>query len=193
MLDRRRLGLILAVVGVAGSLSACAYRLGTGDRRLPGGYREIAVPVFSNLTQETGIETDFTNALIRRFSRSQVAKVVEKEIAPVKIEGRILKLTETSRFAGKGGEITTLPSQTVLTTEYRLEVQALVVVKRTSDQAVLWQGNLRGERVYPAPRIGAAVLNSANALYNQSARKASIADLAVEMMDEAHDLMTENF
>src|SRR4051812_37988558 len=80
--------------------SSCAYRWGFRERAVPGGYKQIAVPIFKNKTPEVGIETDFTNALIRQFERSQVAHIASRTIAPVRIDGLIEKIEIK---AGAGG------------------------------------------------------------------------------------------
>lgn len=161
------------------------------DRTLPGGYAQVAIPVFKNVTQETGIEMSFTNALIRRFARSQVARVSDKESAPLWLEGTITRVAteEGPKITDAAG----LPDQTVLTTEYVIRVNANLILRRKSDDKIIWQGSFSNQKTYPAPRIGAAIINSANATYNQSARMEYIARLAEEMMTEAHDRMTENF
>lgn len=174
-------------------ITGCAYHWGLSGRGLPGGYRQISIPVFKNLTQEVGGEVSFTNAIVREFSQSQLAEVVSSDVAPVRLDGEIKSLTYESRSAGQSKEILALPKDAVLTTNYRILIVTRLVLRRTSDQAILWQGDITNERVYPAPRIGSAVVNSANVLYNQSAREMNVVTLADEMMAEAHDRMTENF
>lgn len=184
-----------------GSMCGCAYRIGLSERSLPGGYRQVAVPIFRNQTEEPGIEAAFTNSMIRRLNRSQVAQVTNKEAAPLTMEGTIVKI-ETVRGAGVAGhgtdpsiksEIPRLPNEAVLTSEYRLVVTANLRLKRKSDDKIIWQSNFTNEKVYSAPRIGTPVVNSANALYNHSARLDTLHQVAEEMMNEAHDRMTENF
>ncbi len=161
------------------------------DRTLPGGYAQVAIPVFKNTTQETGIEAPFTNALIRRFARSQVARVSDKESAPLLLEGTITNVV--TEEGPKVTNVTGLPEQAVITTEYVLKINATLILRRKSDEKIIWQGSFSNQKVYAAPRIGTPVINSANATYNQSARMEYIARLAEEMMTEAHDRMTENF
>lgn len=163
------------------------------NRGLPGGYRQLAIPVFKNLTQEVGVEVAFTNAMIREFEQSKIAEVVPLDVAPIKLEGEIVKINYEARSAGQTKEIPALPKDAVLTTAYRMVVEVKLLLRRTSDQAVLWEGRSTNERVYPAPRIGSAVVNSANVLYNHSARQLNFVALAGEMMEEVHDQMTENF
>lgn len=157
----------------------------------------MAIPVFKNATQQVGIEGFFTNELIRQFNRSQVAKVADKSVAPVVIEGEIQSIQYVH-----GGQINAnkeaenkinLPDNTVLTVEYRVLLKAHVLLRRVSDQQVMWQGDFANERVYTAPQVGLQVINSVNPLYNQSARMEVIELMAQDMMAEAHDRMTENF
>ena len=175
------------------NLIGCAYRFGFSERTLPGGYTQVAIPVFKNLTQEVGVEMPFTNALIRRFARSQVARVSDKETSPLTLEGtiRTINVNDGPKVTNPG--LITLPNNAVLTTEYRIVVGAHLILRRKSDEKVVWEGSFSSEKVYAAPRIGTPVLNSANATYNHSARMQTISLLAEEMMNEAHDRITENF
>lgn len=173
--------------------TACAYRFGLSDRKLPGGYNQVAIPVFKNATQVVGVEVPFTNSLIRRFARSQVAEVTDRDTSPLLLEGSITDITSHSVAIQTDRQLETLPKGSVLTTEYRVVVTTELILKRRSDDKVIWQGRFTNERVYPAPRIGQAVLNSANSTYNHSVRMETLARLADEMMDEVHDRMTENF
>jgi hypothetical protein len=180
------------------TVGGCAYQFGYQERNLPGGYTEVAIPVFKNQTKQVAIEGYFSNALIRQFNRSQVAKIAPAATAPVIIEGSIRSLKYTP-----GGQIDAnrtdensqvqLPANTVLTVEYRVLMQASISLKRTSDGKILWQGGFENERVYTAPQVGLATINSANALYNHSARLEVIEQMAYDMMADAHDRMTENF
>lgn len=184
-----RLGLLFLIQ----SLCACAYRYGLSDRALPGGYSQIAIPIFRNVTPEVGLEMPFTNALIRRFARSQVARVTDKELAPVVLEGTIKKVVVQSGPAKTNAEGLSLPDNAVLTTSYRLVVTVNIVLRRKSDDKTMWEGGFVNETEYFAPQVGTPIVNSANATYNQSARQQRFAALADEMMSEAHDRMTENF
>jgi hypothetical protein len=183
----------LSILLLPSLLSGCAYRFGLSERSLPGGYTQVAIPVFKNKTPEVGIEPMFTNALIRRFNRSQVARVTDKDASPVLLEGNILKVETRSESAIDRSQLATLPADAVLTTQYRLTVTTEIVLRRKSDEKVIWTGQFTSEKVYAPPRLGTAVVNSANATYNQSARMEYFSRLAEEMMTEAHDRMTENF
>ena len=181
-------------------LSSCAYRWGFADRKLPGAYDQVAVPIFENKSEEVGIEVDYTNAFVNRMERSKAAKIVNKNLAPAVVEGSIqsvaIKLGPGVTGGGKIGEnkeIPKLPENAVLTTEFAVLVIVKIQLRRASDQSILWASTFTGEKTYQGPRIGTAIVNSANALYNQSARRDTIQRLAEEMMTEAHNRMTENF
>ena len=71
-------------------------------------------------------------------------------------------------------------------------VMELALVKRNSEQ-VIWSAKFTGERDFPAAQIESPIVNSANPLYNLSARRRNIAELAQDLVAEATDKMTENF
>lgn len=186
--------LFSALIFSTSLVSGCAYRFGLSERALPGGYQEVAIPVFKNGTQDVGVEMYFTNALIERFARSQVARVTDKDSSPLILEGTIVKIDVIPGAAvTSSGGLSTLPEGAVLTTDYRLVVTTSLKLKRRSDDRIMWQGSFQGEKSYSAPRIGTALVNSANATYNHSVRMQTISAIADDMMTEAHDRMTENF
>jgi hypothetical protein len=171
--------------------TGCAYRQGTPDRTMPGGYRWVRVPIFKNYTQEPGIEVFFTNAMIDEIQRSRVAHVVED--SDVFVQGNIEEVNY--RMGGKrtSSDFPLLPEGAVQATEYRILILARISVIRGSDQKVLWTGQFNGERTYTAPQIASAVVNTANPLYNLSARRLNIKEVANDIASEAFDRMTENF
>lgn len=160
------------------------------DKSLPGGYTQVAIPVFKNKTTEVGIEPLFTNALIRKFARSQVARVSDKDSSPLLLEGVITTLNVER---GSPTQLSGLPSDAVLSTDYRIIAKLDLTLKRKSDEKIIWQGQFSNEKSYNAPRLTTAVVNSADATYNQSVKMQKIGELAEDIMTEAHDRMTENF
>lgn len=188
----KRFATILILCLTAG----CAYHFGFSERGLPGGYDKVAIPIFKNKTDQVGIEADFTNALIQNFESSRVARIIDKKTAPIRIEGNITSVEIThspGTLGGSNSGIPHLPDGVVLATEYRMVVQAKMRIVRQSDEKVIWQGNFQNEKAFSGARVGEPVVNSANALYNQSIRKQKLAELAQDMMAEAFERMTENF
>lgn len=168
-------------------LSGCAYRLGSPDRSLPGGYRQVFIPVFKNRSQEPGVEVAFTNHLIQEFERARIGRIVEADQAEVIAEGTIESVTYSPQAFGP--QITGAN----LATHYQILIRVNLVLRRNSDKSILWQGNFGGERTYMAPQVLAAGINTVNPLYNLSARRQNIEVAAADMMSEAHDRITENF
>ncbi len=185
-----------SLLGVAlGGLWGCAYSMGTEGRRLPDGYQLVSVPVFKNSTQEVGVEVPFTNAIIREFARSRVAKVVDTSAAQVILEGYIEKISfdVANQINCPAEPCPIIPKNTVLNSEYRISVFTKLVLRRASDGHVLWAQQFSGQKSYLAPKIGVEGLNSANALYNQSSRQQNLTEMAGDIMAEAHGRLTENF
>ncbi|PWU18579.1 MAG: hypothetical protein C5B49_07015 [Bdellovibrio sp.] len=176
--------------GAAFLASGCAYQLGSPDRSIPGGYQQLSIPMFRNLTQETGIEVSFTNALIREFERSKTARVVDPPRAEAEVNGVI---TEISYVASGDVSSPSMPLGAVLRAGYSITVKVTVVLRRRSDQVVLWTGDFQGEHGYIAPQVTRAGINTVNPLYNLSARRQYIDLIAAEAMAEAHNRMSENF
>ena len=73
-----------------------------------------------------GIEPLFTNSLITHFERSQAARVVDKDAAPVTLEGTINAVTTVQGAVKDSNNLMlSLPAQAVLVTDYRLQVTSL--------------------------------------------------------------------
>jgi curli biogenesis system outer membrane secretion channel CsgG len=174
---------------------SCAYHFGAIKKSLPGCYNKVSVPVFKNKTQETGIENFFTRAMIEELERNRFADVTNEDEAQVILEGTItdLKYERGAYFSATDNLGVTLPDQTALSKEYYIDVTTELKLVRKADHKVLWSSTYDGQKQYPAPRITTKGLNSANALYNHSARLQNIAAIAKEMMAQAHNHMTENF
>ena len=188
-------GLIIIALAFSATLSGCAYRLGAATRGIPGGYRQISVPVFKNKTQETGIEVAFTNSLIQEFQRSRVARVVDNSLSEVAVIGQIDSINYLPGSPRKSGDSSSvyLPNGTVIAAEYRILLTVTVRVVRQADGTELWRGSFSNERAYAAPQVTLAGVNSVNPLYNLSARRQNIDVMANDIMSEAHDRITENF
>jgi hypothetical protein len=172
------------------SFTGCAYHFGPLRQSLPGDYKEVAIPVFDNRSQMVGIEVPFTNELIQQFQKSKVAEVVSRSDASVVLEGEI----ESVQFEPLGFvEGSGLPGNTVLTTQYRILVLIRLGLRKTADNQLLWSQVFKGERVYSAPQIKKEGFNSANPLYNHSAKHINIQAMAKTIMADAHDRIVERF
>ncbi len=187
--------LVAAVVGIF-SLNACAYRFGPHHRQMPGGHQKVFVKLFENQTREVSIEQELTNAFIQEIARSGVGTVTNEADADLVIEGIIHTidfLAKTpillqSSTPSPGGQ----PVERSMYTEYQTRVT--IVLKAVDKQGKeLWQGQFMGERNYKAPQMTLYGLRTVNPLYNQNARRQTVAAIAKDVAFEAVGRMTENF
>ncbi len=148
------------------------------------------IPIFKNYTMEPGIEVDFTNAIRQEFERSRVARISEPERSEVVLVGELVTLDYVSQAPS---QLSTLPTGTVLATQYDIRLLVKMTLKRKSDGVVLWTSEFNSSRSYLAPQVTMAGVNTVNPLYNLSARRQNITILSANMMAEAHDRLTENF
>ncbi|MBX9766373.1 MAG: hypothetical protein K2X47_03800 [Bdellovibrionales bacterium] len=199
---RRRVHVLSLALVMIGALSGCAYRMGQGERKIPGGYELISVPLFKNQTGEVGAEVYFTNAMIEQVERNGMAKVRPRDSAQAVIEGAV-----TSINFVQGGQVELeksakellktnryVPGEQIgMASEYRAVVGIEMRLKRISDGTVLWSGTYTGERRFSAPQVFQSQLNSINATYNQSGRHQTLELLSKALMAEAYESMVENF
>lgn len=86
-----------------------------------------------------------------------------------------------------------LPTGVLTADSYAIAVEVGITLKRSSDRSVLWKSSFVGNKSFSASKVTVAGVNSVNPLYNLSAKRQNIDQLAATMMSEAHDRMTENF
>ena len=178
--------------------SSCAYHVGFTKKQLLGGYRQVSIPMFENKTQQVGAEAYFTNALVREFHRSNNIKV--RASSPVTIEGCIESIRWTKSAIATGPSTSSsarkaplLPSDRLLIIEYRVQVQTKILLRKNSDQAILWQKKFTHEDTYSAPQVGLEIVNTSNTVYNYSARHKALEKMAKNMMAEVHKYLFEDF
>jgi hypothetical protein len=143
------------------------------------------------------VEVAFTNALIEELERSRLARVEDKRQAELILEGQIDSAT-VSPIAQIGHDPASfsqqpLPRGTTLTTAYRLVATVSLTARQASTGRSIWSTQMTGERTYFGGAIGSSGLNSANATYNHSRRVRTLEGLAVDMMADAVDRLTEAF
>lgn len=156
---------------------------------MPGGVTDLRIPMFKNLSHEVGIENYFTNALIDEVNHSRVAKLNPYS------EYELLGTIESVRYISSGIESVGKIGKDELTLnrENRVVIVINVTLKKRYDESVIWSNKFTGERAFAAAMVKAPVLSGVNPLYNLSARRRNIAELALDIIAEAADKMTEQF
>ncbi|MBC7742831.1 MAG: hypothetical protein H7061_11590 [Bdellovibrionaceae bacterium] len=177
------------------STSGCAYKLSSRSQLLPGNVKRIQIPLFKNKSVEPGVEVFFTNALKTEALKSSVVSIQDKENQSEGIlQGTIQSIdvvAEESVIQAKDTKF--LPSETVIATQYKVNATIELVLKRKGSTEILWSGIFKQGSNYTAPQITLPVINTANSLYNHSAKRQTLDALSKEMMQAAFDRMLENF
>lgn len=180
------------------SLTGCAYKLSTNIEKLPGDIKSIQIPLFENKSTEPGVEIFFTNSLKNEALKSRSVKVVNDESqAEGVLLGKITSIevvnSESIIDSAKNTNAKYLPKENILTTAYTVTVDVLITLKKKGSSEVLWSGTFRQGQNYSSPQVTLPVINTANSLYNHSAKRQTLDALSKEMMQAAFDRMLENF
>jgi hypothetical protein len=176
-------------------ISSCAYNLSTKHESLPGNVTRVQIPIFKNLTAEPGAEVFFTNSLKLEALRSRVTKVENEEAnAEAILQGTLATIDVIADESVMQAENNPyLPKRNVLAVIYHVTVSVDLVLKRKGTNTVLWSGNFKQTKNFPAAQITLPVINSSNSLYNQSAKRQTLDALSKEMMQAGFDRMVEDF
>jgi outer membrane lipopolysaccharide assembly protein LptE/RlpB len=124
---RARALLLLLLLYVAG-LGGCGY---TVRGTLPAHIQTIAVPIFRNRTQEPGVESLITRAVVEAFSTNGRLRVVRSEQADAILDGEIIGYTIASVAFDRDANVRL----------YRLIVTANLRLRDMRQQTVLFQQN----------------------------------------------------
>lgn len=187
--------LILTASVIQFIFSGCAYKLSSEISTLPGNVKIIQIPLFKNDSSEVGAETAFTNSLKTEALRSKFVQLKneERDVEAI-LQGRIKSIeviAEESIIEAKNTKY--LPSEAVLATRYRVGAFIELNLTKRGSTEVLWRGEFQQSTNYLAPQITLPVVNTANALYNQSIKRQTLDKLSKEMMQAAFDRMLERF
>ncbi|OGQ33614.1 MAG: hypothetical protein A3A72_01880 [Deltaproteobacteria bacterium RIFCSPLOWO2_01_FULL_38_9] len=161
---------------------ACGYHFYSVKESLPGGVKRVSIATFKNDTNEAGIENTFTSALRNEFFKSKVIKIVDSQKAEAEIIGRVKQISidptaqSEKQISSRGTKILAL--------EYNVNVSVDVSLIRRQDQKVLWARTVSDYRRYSAGE---------NLLQNETKQREAFEKIAVYVMEQAHDMMFENF
>ena len=86
-----------------------------------------------------------------------------------------------------------MPTENVLATQYKVTARIELILKKKNTTTILWSGQFTQSSNYSAPQITLPVINTANSLYNESAKRQTLTALSKDMMQAAFDRMVENF
>lgn len=176
-------------------LSSCAYKLSSKFDTLPGNVRLIYAPLFKNGSTEPGLEAYFSNSMKRELLNSRVVQLVDSENeADAVLYGTVLQveiISEEGAIEAKDTKF--LPKNTILSTTTKITVTVDMKLQRKNSSEILWSSQFKQSRNYTPPQLTLPVINSANNLYNLSARRQTLETLSEEMMQLAFDRLVDNF
>jgi len=187
------LALSFSVLAIT-ALGGCGYTL---SHRLKGEFqssRGLFVPVFDNLTEETGAERIFTNALIRELESHGNLVMDHKGVDGMELKGTVVGISYApsvlSNFDHKG-----LQSYRRLPVELGLNVVLSLSLVDTRTNKVLWSNTFSGFRRVEAPvnRTYDFEAPSSLGLTTLSLVESRYQDVARDIMRDVYDAMVEFF
>jgi hypothetical protein len=133
MLDARLL--IWALLALLPAGPSCGYHVRSSVGKLPYGMQSIGIPGFRNLTGQFAVEQIMTEAVLKEFSARTAARVTpESGGVDAVLLGDILSVNSVPvTFGSQETGSQTFGSAFLVT------VRMSVLLKRTSDSAVLWR------------------------------------------------------
>ncbi len=173
----------------------CAYKLSSQVDALPNQVKRVHMPVFNNKSTEPGVEVYFTESLKTEAIKSGLVQLsgTESESDAI-LTGVINEIEVTSdESVIEARDNAYLPNSTVLSTQTKVTVSVSVSLKKKNSSEILWSSDFKQSRYYTPPQVTLPVINTANNLYNLSARRQTLETLSKEMMQLAFDRLVDNF
>jgi hypothetical protein len=163
-------GLALGLVLLAG---ACGYHLVGKEVSLPGGGKELNLPLLKNQTLEAGLEDLVTQAL--RGHLLADGRIRLRADAPVELRGAITGATRTPMSFSNLGRVNVERER--ITAEFRL-------VGKAGGEALWQSGELSADEEYPV---------FADPLETERARERALREAAEDLAETALELLLGNF
>ena len=120
--------------------TGCGYHLREKETNLPPGIYSVAIPIFANRTDQTGIETDVTRALVEKFISSKRLSVTTRDSADALLTGTVRDFVATP---------VAVTSATQVSTEYRATLTVDFTFQAVQDGKVIYRETMSDWRNYP--------------------------------------------
>lgn len=170
-MKRLSLGIFVGFLFLAG----CGYQLRGKETNLPSGIHSVAIPIFANRTDQTGIETEVTRALVEKFISTRRLSVRTRDSADSLLTGTV-KSFSTFPVA--------VTSSTQLTTEYRATVTLEYSFQGQKDGKVLFREEISEWRNYP-------VVSDLNA--TEQNKREAIRRISLLLAERVHEQILGSF
>ena len=137
-------------------LAGCGYQVRGRETNLAPEIHSVAIPIFANRTDQTGIETDVTQALAAKFISTKQLSVTTRDSADVLLTGTV------TSFLTAPVAVTT---STQISTEYRATVVVEFTFQTVRDGKVVFREVMSEWRNYPVVSdLNATELNKREAI-----------------------------
>jgi hypothetical protein len=130
------------VVGLGMVLLGAGCGIYSFSGAVPGGIKTIAVPLFDNMTSEYGIREQMTDAVIDRFLRDNLIKVVDLSRAEAILRGQITQVSDQPYTFQSTDSTETVQ-------EYRVIISVTVSMENTQTGETTWSQNFSEWGTYP--------------------------------------------
>jgi outer membrane lipopolysaccharide assembly protein LptE/RlpB len=163
----------LIPVGIWGMV-ACGYHFQTAGI-IPAGLEPIFIEVFENRTNQAGLETTVTNAVVFEFvKRNEAALARNATDASVVMKG-VIRSVELQTISTRGRDVAGERQVTM-----RIDVQLVA-----ADGKVRWAAkNLSGQEAYPV---------SNDTFLNAERQRAALGLVSIRIAERVYDRLIDNF
>lgn len=156
-------------------LAGCGYHFQGRETNLGPEIRSVAIPIFTNRTPQTGIESEVTRALVEKFIATRRLAVTKQSSADALLTGVVKSFSTTSVAVSAGIQATT---------SYRAAVTVEILLQRQSDGKILFKEEIREEWNYAVgPDLAVAENN----------KREAIRQIAVLLANRVHEFILGGF
>lgn len=166
---------LLFLLILASASVACGYHFVGRETNLPIDIQSLAIPIFINQTDQLGLESEITRALVDKFISSKRLAVRAQKDAEAVLNGRVKSFQTTSVAVAKGF---------LVTAGYRATVTIEIMLKKQSNGQILAKEEISEGWNYP---VGADL---AQTEYN---KKEAIRQIALLLAERVHELVLGGF
>ena len=156
-------------------VGSCGYQLRGRETNLPPGIHSLAIPIFSNRTDQTGVETDVTQALAAKFISSKRLAVTTRNSADALLTGTVKSFSTTP---------VAVTTSTQVSTEYRATLTIEFTFEGKKDGKVLFREEMSDWRNYP-------VVSDLNTM--EQNKQEAIRRISALLAERIHELILGGF
>jgi len=144
----------LLLILLASLVTGCGYHnLAQDTQQRFGDSATVSIPIFANKTYKPNLENILLNNLIGEFSKRKGLRVVQSGESDYTLSGELLKYVKTAvSYTGQD-----------IVKEYTATMSITATLRKSSNQKVVWKGQLSWSQDLPASSDIAIQQNSEDA------------------------------